>query len=682
MIPKMGRDIFLPESANTQEVIETVAQESLKQILGGQFGQREGEMLLERTFNPRLEESQNRRRAQSLLLKIQRAFQEKERAMQYFEDNQTMYGYTGKSVWTIEDFMPDETMQKVRMPDGVVIEVPDTWGKSRVEEYYLNEYQPPAQHARGGRVRKKFQEGGAVEFEDLDDGVQEFDEMDGSGGLTPMDLLQVVGGASAGLLAGVGAEEGATRLHEMRNQLDRPPRSEQLIGTAMEAGNVAPAEMVTEVKRGQRMGVPEVPLDVSGRVAQELGERAIMASGPVGDEALDMLVERHGESRQRVTRQVEKNLRTPEFYATEDKLTDNLYSKAEPLYKKAFEETVPTPDWWGKMYDSKYGKKAISWALSMMKESGIDIGKKNIAGMVENPTLEFMDWIKKGYDQQIFKAQGNNWHPSASTPESRLIKQQKRRLVSYLDRVGPEAYQQARAQYKGDAEVLEALNIGRDSYYRMPSEEARRMFANMSFAEKQALRTGFSQKLYEIIYAPSTDIAAARRLIGSPEMATRLELLFEKPREFRVFQAALQREMDMWERGRRITGRAEKGRAKRQIGEVLEMDDPLFAIKNQIGRGPTMWVLRMLPPYGSKKHLSEKEADEIVRILTQGDLAELERIRPRLEHATGYAKARGSRRGKAAMVGSAVGAALAAMGGDDEEELPPVDPAAMIEELE
>jgi hypothetical protein len=46
MLPKMARDVLFPASANVQETIETVAQRSLKAILGGQFGQREGEMFL------------------------------------------------------------------------------------------------------------------------------------------------------------------------------------------------------------------------------------------------------------------------------------------------------------------------------------------------------------------------------------------------------------------------------------------------------------------------------------------------------------------------------------------------------------------------------------------------------------------------------------------------------------
>lgn len=674
-LPKWARELGFPESVDTQELVETTAQRSLKAVLGGQFGQREGEMLLQRTFNPRLDERVNRRRAHRLYKMLEEAAQEKSRMVAYFMDQGTLQGYEGKTEWTLEDFEPEPEIITYRMKDGGLFDAPDTWTRRQIEEAYERSKETtegePQQFKRGGKVRRrgtsfraKYYQGGAVDIDEApEEDAVEIEDV-GDDGFTPMDLLRAAGITGAGTLAGIGAEEVGTRLQELNRQVERPPRSQQLIGTAMERGNVTPTEMVTEVKRGQRVGVPEVPLDVSGRIARELGERAIMAAGDVGDEALDMLIERHQQSRHRVRRQVEKGLRTPEFYTTEDKLTNNLYSRAKPFYEKAFEATVPTPNWWGEMYNSKYGQKAIELALEMMEESGRPIGKANVAGFVEKPTLEFMDWVKRGYDQQIMAEEKGTF---TSTPVSRIMKQQRSRLVTFLDKNGPDEYKKARAQYKGDAEVLEALHTGRDVYYRMPAEEARRMIQDMSFAEKQALRTGFAQRLYEIIYAPSTDIAAARRLIGSPEMATRLELLFDKPREFRVFKAALQREMEMWERNKRMIRGTERGRQRRQIGEVMEMDDPLNAIKQQIGRGPTMWALRMLPPYGSKKPLTEKEADEIVRIMTTGDIAELERIRPQLDYATEYAKKRNKRRGKAGMIGAAIGAAIAALPDDEDE---------------
>lgn len=53
ILPKWARDIAFPESGNVQDLVENTAQRSLRAILGAQFAQKEGEMLLARTFNPR-----------------------------------------------------------------------------------------------------------------------------------------------------------------------------------------------------------------------------------------------------------------------------------------------------------------------------------------------------------------------------------------------------------------------------------------------------------------------------------------------------------------------------------------------------------------------------------------------------------------------------------------------------
>ena len=415
--------------------------------------------------------------------------------------------------------------------------------------------------------------------------------------------------------------------------------------------------MVTNVKRGQRAGVPEVPLDLSGPIAREIGKQSIMSASEAGDLALEFLNERHAGSRDRVARQVEKGLRTPEFYETEAKLTDNLYSRAKPLYKQAYAEnpSVKEPPVLKEIFNSPDGKKAVNMALRIMQNQGKDIGKKDAIGMVRNPSLEFLDNLKKGFDTIIRREEGKGGPNSLS----HSMKSMRSKLITYLD--NPEnvtdTYQKARKQYKGDLEVLQAMDLGRNQFYRMPAEEARLATQNMSFAEKQALKTGFSQWAYDVIYAPSTDTAAARRLIGSPEMARRFELLFDKPREFRLFKAAMEREMDLWEKSKKIISAGERGRGSRQAKAAMDIDDPLTNMKGAISNGPLAWTLRTIG-WGRGKGLTEKQANEAIRILTTGDVKELDNIATQLEKGAEYSKKRGKRKGRAALAGTAIGAGI------------------------
>lgn len=680
LMPKQLRDIAVPISGDVQDTIEQTAQRSLKAVLGGQFGQREGEMLLERTFNPRLDEKVNRQRAFRLLKMLEEATAAKNAALVYFQENGTMQGFRGKTTWTIEDFQPEPIMITVKMPDGGTFDIPEgtTQGEAQrlYREYRQAESGKPEKKFRGGRVRgyprkrkspqfhiKHYAEGGVVDFEELEDDT----EMD----VDLQDMLLALTGGVAGGAAGAGSAGGVSRLEEMARGMTRGTPGERKVAEAMEVSGIDPEEAMLDVRRGQRMGVPQRPIDVSGRMPRVLGEQAMMAGGEEAEQALAGLEERHAGSRARVGQQVEQKMRVPEFFDTEEKLTERLYARAKPLYQQAYKEnpSVKEPKVLKEIFEAPDGKKAVAIALRIMQNQGKTIGKADAVGLVRNPSLEFLDNLKKGLDTVIRQTDQKAGGPN---PLSHSIKELRSKLITFLDNpdnVTP-TYGKARAQYKGDLEILQALDMGKGEFLRMPSELARRELGNMSWAERNALRTGVAQKLYETIYGPTTDIAAARRIIGSPEMAKRLELTFDKPKEFRIFQAALEREMDMFEQGKKTLRRAESGRERRLTEDMLSMDDPLATVKEKFGRGPVAWAMKFLPSFGGRKkiELSKKEADEIVRILNTKDPKELEALGTRLGEVQKRGKKLRGRKGKAALVGTAIGAALAPFLDDEGEE--------------
>lgn len=96
-----------------RELIETVGQRNLKEILGAQFAQKEGEAFLARVFNPKLAPEQNMRRAARLMTQIERAYQDKLDAAAHFEQNGTLKGFEGKLAYSLRDF-EDAVEGKVR----------------------------------------------------------------------------------------------------------------------------------------------------------------------------------------------------------------------------------------------------------------------------------------------------------------------------------------------------------------------------------------------------------------------------------------------------------------------------------------------------------------------------------------------------------------------------------------
>jgi len=95
LIPNVIGDRVLPGTAQTREAIEEVVQRNLRLVLGAQFTEREGERLISRAYNPRLEEEQNIERVQRLFKSIEDAMNAKLRQKAYFQRYGTLKGYTG-----------------------------------------------------------------------------------------------------------------------------------------------------------------------------------------------------------------------------------------------------------------------------------------------------------------------------------------------------------------------------------------------------------------------------------------------------------------------------------------------------------------------------------------------------------------------------------------------------------
>ncbi len=76
--------ILTPETRRIQQDIETVAQRSMKEILGAQFAKVEGEQLLARAFNPALHPAVNAQRAEAIMFVLQKGIERKDSIADHF----------------------------------------------------------------------------------------------------------------------------------------------------------------------------------------------------------------------------------------------------------------------------------------------------------------------------------------------------------------------------------------------------------------------------------------------------------------------------------------------------------------------------------------------------------------------------------------------------------------------
>lgn len=97
LAPDKFRDIFDAQDKSIEDRIKAVAQTSLKQILGAQFTEREGKMILDRAYNPAQPKEENIRRMRELVRSLRSQAEAKKASMDYFAENGTLQGFTSPS---------------------------------------------------------------------------------------------------------------------------------------------------------------------------------------------------------------------------------------------------------------------------------------------------------------------------------------------------------------------------------------------------------------------------------------------------------------------------------------------------------------------------------------------------------------------------------------------------------
>lgn len=91
-LPKFIQQSINPKAPDVRADVERVIQQSLRQILGGQFAQKEAEQLFARSFDPTQQEGSNIDRIKATIAELRARGQAKESAAQHFEQTGTLTG--------------------------------------------------------------------------------------------------------------------------------------------------------------------------------------------------------------------------------------------------------------------------------------------------------------------------------------------------------------------------------------------------------------------------------------------------------------------------------------------------------------------------------------------------------------------------------------------------------------
>ena len=496
-----------------------------------------------------------------------------------------------------------------------------------------------------------------------------------------------VSGGATGLVLGPtvakSIEMGGKGVRAVKNAIKPSPNAVEQRATnkvleAMARDEMDAKGLSDKLNKDINLGVKSTIMDASPSLSS-LGEAVVTRPGP-GRKILGTGLEERLEGGReaaaaRALKDIGKNV---DYVAQEDTLMGKLRANANTLYDQAYAHGSVDDTRILKVLEDDTFKKAFKEAQAIAgKEAraaelrGEDASRfklndiygadkdGNLTTVGKIPDVRTLDYIKRGIDALIDKGYRGE---GMSKAEANALKDLKKAYVQVIDENVPE-YAAARAKYAGDMEVLDALRLGRTDYLspKMLPAEAKKVVDAMSDGERDALRAGVAQSLLTKVMDAPQQVNAAQRIIGAPATRKRLEALFQDPNEYKVFEAAMQRESELFRNAQNII-RGSRTANKQEAIADLKSGSGIFDIAGEavdvaVG-SPGSVIGRVLKYLQARTTLDEKSAGEIATMLKSGTVQEMQDVLNRLEASSAkFIEGREKSARRLKTVSGAVGAA-------------------------
>ena len=466
-------------------------------------------------------------------------------------------------------------------------------------------------------------------------------------------------GAVLGPMVAKGIQLGGQGVSAIKNAIRPSPnavdqRATNKVLEAMGRDEMDPAALKAKMLADQKLGVNSTIMDATPSLST-LGEAVVTRPG-AGRRILGQgLNERLEGGREAVGARAIKDIaKGVDYTAQEDKMIGTLRANANNLYDKAYAQGSVDDTRILKVLEDDTFKKAFKEAQAISGKEAraaelrgedptrfklndiYDLDKDgNMISVGKIPDVRTLDYIKRGIDALIDKGYKGEGMGKA---EANALKDLRKAYISVIDENVPE-YAAARAKYAGDMEVLDALRLGRTDYLspKMLPAQAKKLVDGMSEAERDALRAGAAQSILSKIMDAPQQINAAQRIIGAPATRKRLEALFKDPKEYEVFEAALQRESELFLNAQDIV-RGSRTANKTEALKDLKAGNGIFDIAGEavdVAAGsPGSVVGRVLKYLQARTTLDEKTAGEVAKMLRSGTAQEVDDTLKRLESSS------------------------------------------------
>ena len=484
--------------------------------------------------------------------------------------------------------------------------------------------------------------------------------------MAPSDLASSIalntaigGGAGAGFgkLTELGGRGFASGRDAVLRRMGRETgdAAERRAAEVLYGSTPSPERAVGATALSQRYGVP-TPLGVATPELAALTEKVLAKNAPGSRDLATRLVETQADAGTRVGQQVEDALPgAQDFFTAEDQITRNLRRIGEQEYQRAFQygtvndrqltNIVNNPQLsniWKQAQDlaELEGRPLALEMEPVLDVTGALVGIKPTGRNL--PDVEALHFFKRALDDAI----DAGFRGTASGGKARAVALRdsiRAPFVARLDEVVPE-YAAARAMYAGDMEVRDALRFGRTLLSnKLRSQQFERELANMSVAEREALRTGARQAILEPLEDATTNRNFAQRLRGvrgDSGTMQKLQMVMD-PQEYRFFERALRREDELFKRVSGIRG----GSRTAPLAEgMAALDDMIssgnipeavnFILAPTPGRIATMarWISNLNPG----KEFGDKVYAKLSQALSANNPEELREVLDMLARSRSY----------------------------------------------
>ena len=470
-----------------------------------------------------------------------------------------------------------------------------------------------------------------------------------------------LGGAMGALApaAGATARYGADVYRNVRGKVS-PERAVEtandILLSAIERGGQTIPRLYGTAARDEAMGIPSMMAQTNPEL-MALAETVATRPSAGRKELVEAIAGQHTDAPNRVRAAIQEAIPSPDYFAKQESVLTGMRQRADTVYEKAYEHgdirdpgilgLLDNPDMKKAFQDATLnserlaaaatarGEDASKYALKPIYSPKLDV-QGNLVGADltgQAPDVRTLDYVKQALDRRI-----SSLYASGQGGEANALKEMRNAMVERLDEGVPD-YAAARAQYKGDIEIANALEQGRTEIAKLRPQELQKLWRGkdaLSAGEKEAFKTGMLQHLLQPIEDASGNRNFAQQVIGSEAWRSKLKTVLP-PGEYRLLEASLKREAELFKGRSNILGGSATARrvaSKEDLDSAID-GGKLGDVVDMISRGRHGFIGAGIAAldYARRANVSEAVYTQLARVLKTGGTEDIANVLRSLRNA-------------------------------------------------